>query len=76
MDPEAAQDVADARRQVEGLKNMDWAGGSVLSLFRAYRTALTGQAVEHAGRSITGRVRSAGWPGGYANQREWQEAQG
>jgi len=27
MDPESAQDMAEARKKVEGMKNMDWAGG-------------------------------------------------
>jgi hypothetical protein len=30
MDPESAKDVAEARKKVEGMKNMDWAGGYVV----------------------------------------------
>jgi len=27
MDPESAQDMAEARKKVEAMKTMDWAGG-------------------------------------------------
>jgi len=27
MDPESAQDVAEARKKVEAMKSMDWSGG-------------------------------------------------
>jgi hypothetical protein len=31
MDPESAQDMAEARKKVEAMKSMDWSGGWVYS---------------------------------------------
>jgi hypothetical protein len=65
MDPESAQDMAEARKKVEAMKSMDWSGGWVYSsllqtiLIVDYQTCSRAHQDEHRRRLEARRERAS-----------------